>query len=182
MNSNFLSSWKQISAYTGFTERTLQRWEQRFGFPVHRPAGKAHSAVSALATEIEAWLSAAPSIPEIRQTFVRYPGKLSDRPTQRLEEVVGTVSSSAESPSFSSPSIREQRAAVRSKPDGAGSAEAIEALLSGVCLMKQLAQEQARRVAELGALRAEFAKTRAMLARALRESKLPQSPFISIER
>jgi hypothetical protein len=41
MNSNILVSWKEISAYTGFTERTLQRWEQRFGFPVHGDRGLA---------------------------------------------------------------------------------------------------------------------------------------------
>ena len=87
MNSNILSSWKQIAAYTGFTERTLQRWERHYGFPVHRPARKARSAVSALTTEIDKWLSAAPSLPEIQQTLVRYPGRLRPQLTCKDDSI-----------------------------------------------------------------------------------------------
>jgi predicted DNA-binding transcriptional regulator AlpA len=50
-----LNSWKEIAAFVGRAERTLQRWEKQYGFPVHRPAGKARSAVVALISEIEAW-------------------------------------------------------------------------------------------------------------------------------
>ncbi len=63
-----LQSWKEISTYTGRTERTLQRWEQKFGFPVHRPAGKARSAVVALAAEIEDWMRSRPSLAELART------------------------------------------------------------------------------------------------------------------
>jgi len=43
-----LQTWKEISEYVGRTQRTVQRWEQQFGFPVHRPAGKPRSSVMAL--------------------------------------------------------------------------------------------------------------------------------------
>jgi hypothetical protein len=63
-----LQSWKQIAAYVGRTERTIQRWEQEFGFPIHRPAGKSRSAVMALAQEIQEWTREKPSLVEIRTT------------------------------------------------------------------------------------------------------------------
>ena len=63
-----LQSWKEISRYVGRTERTLQRWEQEFGFPVHRPSGKSRSAVMALTREINEWARGKPSLALIRQT------------------------------------------------------------------------------------------------------------------
>src|SRR5215472_1427854 len=62
-----LQSWKQIADYVGRTERTLQRWEREFGFPVHRPAGKPRSAVMALAKEIHEWTRGKPSLLQIRR-------------------------------------------------------------------------------------------------------------------
>jgi len=62
-----LQSWKEISAHVGRTERTLQRWEQEFAFPVHRPSGKSRSAVVAVVSEIEEWMRARPSLPDIRK-------------------------------------------------------------------------------------------------------------------
>src|SRR5215467_13148934 len=63
-----LQSWKQIANYIGRTERTLQRWEREFGFPIHRPSGKARSAVMALASEIQRWTRGKPSLVEIRRS------------------------------------------------------------------------------------------------------------------
>lgn len=63
-----LQSWKQIAKYVGRTERTVQRWEQQFGFPVHRPSGKSRSSVMALAQEIEEWTRDKPSLVEIRSS------------------------------------------------------------------------------------------------------------------
>ena len=62
-----LQSWKEISAHVGRTERTLQRWEQEFAFPVHRPSGKSRSAVVAVVSEIEEWMRARPSLLDIRK-------------------------------------------------------------------------------------------------------------------
>jgi len=60
-----LHSWKEISNYTGRGVRTIQRYEVKFGFPVHRPAGKDRSAVLAFSDEIDAWLSHAPTRPSL---------------------------------------------------------------------------------------------------------------------
>src|ERR1700759_2972456 len=66
MPERFLSSWKEISAYTGYSERTLQRWESTLGFPVRRPAGRPRSAVVSLSNEIDAWFRSAPMLPQLR--------------------------------------------------------------------------------------------------------------------
>jgi hypothetical protein len=63
-----LQSWKEISAYVGRTERTLQRWETQFGFPVHRPSGKSRSSVMALSQEIQEWTRGKPSLVSIRES------------------------------------------------------------------------------------------------------------------
>src|SRR5690348_12274344 len=59
-----LNSWKEIAGYLGRGVRTVQRWEAQLGLPIHRPAGKDHSAVLAFASELDQWLGSRP---------VRYP-------------------------------------------------------------------------------------------------------------
>jgi hypothetical protein len=56
--AKILNSWKEISNYVGRGVRTVQRWEQMYGLPVHRAAGKDRSAVYALSDEIDTWLRA----------------------------------------------------------------------------------------------------------------------------
>jgi len=51
-----LNSWKEISSYIGRGVRTVQRWEELYGLPVHRAAGRDSSAVYALSDEVDAWL------------------------------------------------------------------------------------------------------------------------------
>jgi phage terminase Nu1 subunit (DNA packaging protein) len=51
-----LNSWKEISNYIGRGVRTVQRWEELYGLPVHRAAGRERSAVYALSDELDAWL------------------------------------------------------------------------------------------------------------------------------
>jgi hypothetical protein len=58
-----LSSWKDIARYTGRGVRTLQRYELRFGFPVHRLNSR--GAVMAFVHEIDAWLKQAPLHPRL---------------------------------------------------------------------------------------------------------------------
>jgi hypothetical protein len=55
-----LHSWKDIANYTGRGVRTLQRYEAKLGFPIHRPAGKIRSAVLAFSDEVDEWLGKAP--------------------------------------------------------------------------------------------------------------------------
>ena len=54
--SGILNSWKEIAQFLGRGVRTVQRWEECWGMPVHRPAGKSRSAVVAFADELSAWL------------------------------------------------------------------------------------------------------------------------------
>jgi hypothetical protein len=59
--SRILNSWKEIASYLGRGVRTIQRYEQKLGLPVHRPAGRDRSAVLAFADELERWLRNSPS-------------------------------------------------------------------------------------------------------------------------
>src|SRR5579884_2559337 len=54
-----LHSWKDIANHVGRAVRTLQRWEETMGLPVHRPSGKDRSAVFAFEDEIDEWLARA---------------------------------------------------------------------------------------------------------------------------
>ena len=56
-----LNSWKEIAAYVGRGVRTVQRYEERLRFPVHRPAARKHSSVLAFSDEIELWLRSTPA-------------------------------------------------------------------------------------------------------------------------
>lgn len=61
-----LHSWEEISNYTGRSIRTIQRYEVKLGFPIHRPEGKSRSAVRAFSYEIDAWFAKAPAIAPVR--------------------------------------------------------------------------------------------------------------------
>lgn len=55
-----LNSWKEIARYLGRGVRTVQRWEQNLGLPVHRPKGQDRSATLALRPELDEWLRKTP--------------------------------------------------------------------------------------------------------------------------
>jgi hypothetical protein len=54
---NRLDSWKEIAAFFGRDERTLNRWEKELGLPVHRLPGT-KGRVFAYPEELSAWLTA----------------------------------------------------------------------------------------------------------------------------
>lgn len=54
-----LQSWKEIARYVRRGVRTVQRWEEMYALPVHRPAGHGRAAVYALEHEVDAWLASA---------------------------------------------------------------------------------------------------------------------------
>ena len=56
-----LNGWKEIANYVSRGVRTVQRWE-RFGLPVHRPAGQERTAVFALGHELDQWLLSRPTL------------------------------------------------------------------------------------------------------------------------
>ena len=52
-----LDSWKEIAAYFGRDERTVNRWEKDLGLPVHRLPGRAKGPVYAYTDELAAWMA-----------------------------------------------------------------------------------------------------------------------------
>ncbi len=63
--------------------RTVQRWEQQCGLPVHRPNGRERSSTVALSAEIDEWL---------RQTFARSGGNGNGNGTKSAK-IVGAQNS-----------------------------------------------------------------------------------------
>lgn len=55
-----LNSWKEIACYLNRGVRTVQRWEADLDLPVRRPRGTRRSAVLAMRSEINQWLSDCP--------------------------------------------------------------------------------------------------------------------------
>lgn len=53
-----LESWKEIAAHLRRSVRTVKRWEQREGLPVHRHAHNKAASVYAYRSEIEGWWAA----------------------------------------------------------------------------------------------------------------------------
>jgi phage terminase Nu1 subunit (DNA packaging protein) len=65
MSRQILNGWKEISSHFKRSVRTVQRWEDRLGLPVYRPALKDRSAVLAFSDELDCWISrAAPDVDE----------------------------------------------------------------------------------------------------------------------
>ena len=52
-----LDGWKAISDYLGWHERTVMRWEQQRGLPIHRVPGGQRHAVFAFRNELDEWLN-----------------------------------------------------------------------------------------------------------------------------
>ena len=57
-NNLRLDSWKEIAAYLGRSERTVCRWEEREGLPVHRLQHEKRGSVFAYKRELDAWWNA----------------------------------------------------------------------------------------------------------------------------
>ena len=54
-NNDRLNSWKEIATHLGCSVRTVQRWEQEFGLPVHRRKRARGETVLAFKSELDAW-------------------------------------------------------------------------------------------------------------------------------
>src|SRR5258708_18545190 len=50
-----LDSWKEIASWFERSEKTVRRWEQREGMPVHRLLHEKRGTVYAYSGELEAW-------------------------------------------------------------------------------------------------------------------------------
>src|SRR5947209_11180396 len=53
--SDRLDSWKEVAAYLKRDERTVRRWEEREGLPIHRHQHKSRAAIFAYKSELDAW-------------------------------------------------------------------------------------------------------------------------------
>jgi tetratricopeptide (TPR) repeat protein len=51
-----LDSWKEIAAFLGYGERTVKRWENERGLPVHRMPGAGRGRVFAYSAELASWM------------------------------------------------------------------------------------------------------------------------------
>lgn len=80
-----LNGWKEISQYLGRGVRTVQRWESMYGMPVHRPANKDRSAVTAFPSEIDRWLKFASlrGAPYVRPTIIILDQPITDALSNR---------------------------------------------------------------------------------------------------
>jgi hypothetical protein len=80
-----LNSWKDVANYLGRGVRTVQRYEEKFGLPVRRVAGRDRTSVMAFSDELDAWLNRAAMKERryVRPTLVvvdpAVPGTISSR-------------------------------------------------------------------------------------------------------
>src|SRR5947207_14213394 len=65
--SDRLDSWKEIAAYLKRDERTVRRWEEREGLPIHRHQHKSRAAIFAYKSELDAWCNNGQNALETRQ-------------------------------------------------------------------------------------------------------------------
>lgn len=86
-----LNSWKEIAAHLGRGVRTVQRWEAQLELPVHRPAGKEHSAVIAFSPELDEWLSSRPVRNGSANGGQIFEAAIPKADLQQLELKVGTI-------------------------------------------------------------------------------------------
>jgi hypothetical protein len=59
-----LTSWKQIAQYFGKGVRTVQRWEDELGLPIHRPKPGQKGVVIAFPGELERWVRGRSDLPD----------------------------------------------------------------------------------------------------------------------
>lgn len=79
--SDRLNSWKEIAAYLEREERTVQRWEDQCGLPVHRTPGRRRGSVFAYKHELDAWLKQGENGNEAEE-----PKKTGEPPSTGLNE------------------------------------------------------------------------------------------------
>src|SRR5258707_12986877 len=80
-----LDSWKEIAAYLNRSERTVRRWEEREGLPVHRLVHDKRGSVYAYKRELDEWWTRGATVkPEEPQLVHAEPQAKSTRSDFRL--------------------------------------------------------------------------------------------------
>ena len=69
-----LDTWKEIGAFFGRDERTVKRWEDQRGLPVHRVPGSGRGSVYAYTSELSEWLKTAETRVSVTTTVDEAPG------------------------------------------------------------------------------------------------------------
>lgn len=83
---NRLDSWKQIAAYLGRSEKTVRRWEETAGLPVHRLNHEKRPSVYAYTNELERWLETRkPAVEAERDIAAEAAEPNTEAPLPRLE-------------------------------------------------------------------------------------------------
>jgi len=72
-----ITGWKQIARHFSKDERTVKRWAQARGLPVHRTPGEGRSAVFAYVSELDAWLTRESALDTPPQTIAPMSGDVS---------------------------------------------------------------------------------------------------------
>jgi tetratricopeptide (TPR) repeat protein len=87
-----LDSWKEIASYLNRSERTVRRWEEKEGLPVHRLHHDKRGSVYAFPAELDAWrASRQPVAPALD---AEAPAAEAARP-KRVRFIAGTVAATA---------------------------------------------------------------------------------------
>src|SRR5947209_4526964 len=95
--AQILGSWKEIASYLGKGVRTVQRWEQELGLPVHRPQGARQGVVLAFQGELDAWARRNPAATQSSDggSAAGQPNQRSRtellQQTARLQSLAGTL-------------------------------------------------------------------------------------------
>lgn len=73
-NTGRLDSWKEIATYLKRDVRTVQRWEELQGLPVHRHSNRKTGSVYAFENEIDSWLKKDRARTTLRDQTTAHPG------------------------------------------------------------------------------------------------------------
>lgn len=93
-----LDGWKAISDYLGWHERTVMRWEQQRGLPIHRVPGGQRHAVFAYRHELDEWLKSGHfdhcdlvEIPELSLDTIARVNPTSEFPTRAITHLAALL-------------------------------------------------------------------------------------------
>ncbi len=90
-----LNSWKEIAAFFDCTERTVRRWEQERGLPIHRLPGKSGGKVYAYRHELKQWLEAPGSAQPLGPELVEDHADAESEASNSFDEVETSPETSA---------------------------------------------------------------------------------------
>jgi tetratricopeptide (TPR) repeat protein len=135
-NRQRLDSWKEIAAFFGRDERTVNRWEKELGLPVHRLPGT-RGRVYAYTDELSDWLAASRSVEAASSKPNSTFQSDAEPPSARLTVITGRNPSVAVPPATSQPetSAKLPIGSPVGKPRGRGWLVAVLLMLVMACAL-----------------------------------------------